>query len=83
MRVFRPEVESILKTLGAVSLVALVLAPIAWGYEQRRQARAWRSVACAYRVREVAQQAPIVRLDYAVDPCDALERLGLELTPPR
>lgn len=83
MRVFRPEVESILKTLGAMSLVALVLAPIAWGYEQRRQARAWRSVACAYRVREVAQRAPIIRVDYAADPCGALHRLGLVLEPPR
>jgi hypothetical protein len=83
MRIFEPEVECVLKALGVMSLVALVLAPIAWGFEQRRMARAWQSVACTYRVREVAQQAPIVRLDYAVDPCDALERLGLELTPPR
>ncbi len=68
MRIFRPEVESVLKTLGVLSLVALVLAPIAWGYEQRRQARAWQSVACAYRLRDLAQRAPIIRVDYVADP---------------
>ncbi len=83
MRIFRPEVESILRAVGAISLIALVLAPIAWGYEQRRQARAWQSVACAYRMREVAQRATIVRVDYAADPCGALERLGFALEPPR
>ncbi len=83
MRIFKPEVEFILKALGALSLVALVLAPIAWGYEQRRQARAWQSVACTYRVRELAQRAPIIRLDYAADPCGVLQRLGLVLEPPR
>ncbi len=91
MRIFRPEVESILKALGALALLALILAPIAWGYEQRRQARAWQSVACAYRVREVAQRAPMIRVDYAApmirvdyatDPCGALHRLGLRLEPP-
>ena len=83
MRIFRPEVESVLKTLGLISLIALVLTPIAWGYEQRRQARAWQSVACAYRVREVARRATIVRVEYAVDPCGALERLGFALERPR
>jgi len=82
MRIFKPEVESILKALGAIALLALVLAPIAWGYEQRRQARAWQSVACAYRVREVSQRAPMIRVDYAADPCGALHRLGLGLEPP-
>ena len=86
MRIFRPEVESVLKTLGVLSLVALVLAPIAWGYEQRRQARAWQSVACAYRLRDLAQRAPIIRVDYVADPaasCGVLHRLGLVLEPPR
>jgi len=82
MRIFRPEVESILKALGALALLALILAPIAWGYEQRRQARAWQSVACAYRVREVARRAPMIRVDDATDPCGALHRLGLRLEPP-
>ncbi|PYO03323.1 MAG: hypothetical protein DMD91_01470 [Candidatus Rokuibacteriota bacterium] len=83
MRMFKPEIESALKTLALISLVALVLVPIAWGYEQRRQARAWQSVACAYRVREVARQAIIVRVDYAANPCAALERLGFALEAPR
>jgi len=40
MRVLNPSVASFIKVLGAISLIALVLTPIAWGYEQRRQARA-------------------------------------------
>ncbi|OLB96125.1 MAG: hypothetical protein AUH30_13470 [Candidatus Rokubacteria bacterium 13_1_40CM_68_15] len=83
MRMFKPEVESLIKALVAISLIALVLVPISWGYEQRRQARAWQSVACAYRVREVAQRATMVRVDYATDPCGALQRLGFDLEPPR
>jgi len=83
MRIFRPEVESVLKALGVMSLVVLVLAPIAWGYEQRRQARAWQSVACAYRVREVARRARIVRVALEADPCGALHRLGFVIEPPR
>jgi len=83
MRVLNPRVASFLKALGAISLIALVLTPIAWGYEQRRQARVWQSVACAYRVREVAQRTALVRVDYASDPCRALQRLGFELEAPR
>ncbi len=83
MRFFRPEVESVLKALAAMSLIALVLTPIAWGYEQRRQARAWQSMACAYRVREVTLHSPIVRVDATSDPCSALHRLGFVLEPPR
>ena len=83
MRILNPRVASFIKVLAAISLVALVLTPIAWGYEQRRQARAWQSVACAYRVREVAQRTALARVDYASDPCGALQRLGFELPEPR
>ena len=44
MRFFRPEVERVLKLLGGLLLLALILLPVAWGYEQRKQARAWQSV---------------------------------------
>jgi len=81
MRIFEPRVASFIKVLAAISLVALVLPPIAWGYEQRRQARAWQ--ACTYRVREVALRTAIVRVEYASDPCGALQRLGFELEAPR
>ena len=83
MRMFKPEVESLIKALVAISLIALVLVPISWGYEQRRQARAWQMAACTYRVREVALRTAIVRLEYASDPCGALQRLGFELEAPR
>lgn len=80
MRFFRPEIELAFKTLGVVTLVALIALPMAWAYEQRKQARAWQSVACAYRMREVARRTPLVaRVDVERDPCLTLDRLGLEL----
>ena len=51
MGFFRPEVEAALKVIGIVGLITLIVLPVAWGYEQRKQARAWQSVACAYRRR--------------------------------
>jgi hypothetical protein len=80
MRFFRPEVERALRVLGGLLLLGLILLPMAWGYEQRKQARAWQTVACAYRMREVARRAPLVAtVEYIPDPCHTLERLGLEL----
>jgi hypothetical protein len=40
MRFFRHEIEVALKALGVVALVALIVLPAAWGYEQRRGAGA-------------------------------------------
>lgn len=80
MRFFRPEVESVLKMLGVATLISLVVLPLAWGYEQRRQARTWQSIACALRMRELAARTPLLaRADYGRDPCQALQRLGLDL----
>jgi len=80
MRFFRPEVEAVLKVLGAATLIGAIALPAAWAYEQRQQARAWQSVACTYRMRELARRAPLVAsVEYARDPCLTLERLGLEL----
>ena len=59
-RFFRPEVEATLTTLGVLTLIGLIVWPFAWGYEQRRQARTWQSIACAYRMREAAVRAPVV-----------------------
>lgn len=56
---------------------------MAWGYEQRRQARTWQNVACAYRIKEVATRTPIIAVDYGRDACGALERLGLHVEMPR
>jgi hypothetical protein len=78
MRFFRPEIEVTLKTIGILVLVALIVLPMAWGYEQRRQARTWHSIACAYRVKEVARQSPILAgIEHDPDACGTLHRLGL------
>jgi hypothetical protein len=80
MGFFKPEVERVLKALGIVTLVGLVVLPMAVAYEQRQRARAWQSVACAYEMREVTRRTPLVRtVSYQQDPCRTLNRLGLEL----
>ena len=80
MRFFRPEIEVALKALGILTLIGVIVLPMAWGYEQRQQARAWQSVACSYRMREVARRTPVVAtVNYAQNPCLTLQRLGLDL----
>jgi hypothetical protein len=80
MRFFQPEVEAVLKVLGVGILVGVIVVPVSWAYEQRRQARTWQSVACAYRMREIARRAPMVAtVDDRRDPCATLDRLGLDL----
>src|SRR5438105_12335405 len=80
MRFFRHEVEVTLKMLGVVTLVGLIVLPVAWGYEQRRQARTWQNVACAYRIKEVARNTPFVaNVERAPDACTTLARLGLNV----
>jgi hypothetical protein len=78
MRFFRHEIEVALKALGVVALVALIVLPAAWGYEQRRQARAWQNVACSYRLKEVTRSTRFVaHVERGSDACALLERLGL------
>ena len=80
MRFFISEVEIALKTLGIIVLIGVIVLPMAWGYEQRKQAQAWQSVACSYRMREVTRRTPVVAaVDYGRNPCVTLERLGLDL----
>lgn len=80
MRFFRPEIEIAFKMVGILTLIGLIVLPMVWGYEQRQQARAWQSVACSYRMREVARRAPVVAtVAYERNPCLTLERLGLDL----
>ena len=77
MRFFRRDIEVTLKMVGAMLLVGLIVLPVAWGYEQRRQARNWQNVACAYRIKEVTRTAPfIANVERASDACTTLARLG-------
>ena len=81
MRFFRREVEVMLKMLGVATLIGLIVLPVAWGYEQRRQARTWQNVACAYRIKEVARSVPFVAtVERAPDACATLARLGLNVS---
>lgn len=81
---FRPPVERALRLFFAAVLIALIVLPMAWGFEQRRQARAWQDIACAYRMRELAYRAPIIaRVEHGGDPCGALQRLGYAVELPR
>jgi hypothetical protein len=84
MRFFRSEVEMALKIIGIAALIGVIVLPVAWGYEQRQQARTWQNVACAYRIKEVARQTPMIaNVEYRRDACVALARLGLDLDLPR
>ena len=81
MGFFRHEVEVTLKMLGGVTLIGLIVLPVAWGYEQRRQARTWQNVACAYRIKEVTRSVPFVaNVERTPDACAALARLGLDVS---
>jgi hypothetical protein len=81
MGFFRREIEVTLKTLGAMVLVGLIVLPVAWGYEQRRQARTWQNVACAYRIKEVTRQTPLLAsVERAQDACATLAKLGFDLS---
>ncbi len=79
-KVFRPEVEAVLKTLAVVALLTLLVLPLAWGYQQRNEARAWREIACAYRLKEALGDGRLETVaDRRGDPCERLEDLGLRL----
>ncbi len=81
MGFFRREIEVTLKMLGVMILIGLIVLPVAWGYEQRRQARTWQNVACAYRIKEITRSAPFVaQVERASDACTTLARLGLQLS---
>jgi hypothetical protein len=83
MRIFRREIEIVLKAIGIVLLVSLVTLPVAWGYSERQKARAWQSIACAYRLKEVERRTPLLAgIEVGTEPCTTLERLGLTLEAP-
>jgi hypothetical protein len=78
MRFFRREIEVTLKLLGILTLLALILLPLAWGYQQRREARTWQNLACEYRLKEVTRSMRFVaHIERGSDACALLNRLGL------
>ena len=82
MRFFIPELERFLTVIGVVVLVAAIVLPVGWGYEQRQQARVWQETACAYRLREVARgTASLVSTDRRGQACAALRQLGFDIEP--
>jgi hypothetical protein len=80
LKIFRPEVEAFLKAIAVIALGTLLVLPLAWGYRQRNEARAWREIACAYRLKEALSDGRLLRAaDQRVDPCERLADLGLQL----
>jgi hypothetical protein len=80
---FVPQLERALEVVAVVALIVLIVFPLAWGYEQRQQARVWQETACAYRLREVARETSVlVRGDGRGGACAALRELGLDVAPP-
>lgn len=83
MRFFRKEIETTLKMLGVIALIGFIVLPVAWGYDQRRQALTWQNIVCAYRIREVASRTPFIAVaDVGRNACGTLKHLGLDLTRP-
>ncbi len=80
MRFFIPELERALAVIGVAVLVAAIVLPVGWGYEQRQQARAWQETACAYRLRELARGATLlVSSERRGQACAALRQLGFDV----
>jgi hypothetical protein len=79
-KVFRPGVEVVLRTLAVGALLALLVLPSVWGYQQRSEARAWREIACTYRLKEALSDGRLLTpADVRGDPCARLSELGLQL----
>jgi hypothetical protein len=80
MHFFRREIEVALETIGIIVLLMLIVFPLGWGYEQRQKARTWQNLACTYRIKEAERRTPMLaNVDSTRGPCEALQRLGLEL----
>jgi len=76
---FRRDVENVIRFfMGFVVLGAFAMT-LAWGYQQRLQAREWREVACSYRVADVASRAKFLGLEDYRGACERLHSLGLDV----
>jgi hypothetical protein len=85
MRFFRPQVQRLINTVAIITVVGAFVLPLTWGYRQHQEARTWRELACAYRLREVVRRTNSM-LDAPVkdreDACATLARLGLDVADP-
>lgn len=75
---FRREVEQALRVICAALVLSAFMVTLAWGYQQRQQAQAWREQACTYRFAELAKRATFLGEDTR-DACARLQSLGLGL----
>lgn len=75
---FRREVEHALRVVCAALVLSAFMVTLAWGYQQRQQAQAWREQACTYRFAELARRATFLGEDTR-DACTRLQSLGLGL----
>ncbi|MGH7278540.1 MAG: hypothetical protein ACREJG_07610 [Candidatus Rokuibacteriota bacterium] len=82
MRFFCPEIERVLKTVALLVLLGLIVLPVSWGYAQRREARKWQEIACAYRVSEIARRSRLETLAVGDNPCARLEQIGVDIAAP-
>lgn len=76
---FRREVEALLRAMACGLVVSAFVATLAWGYDQRQQAHAWREQACAYRFSELARRATFLGEQDVQDACARLQALGFGL----
>jgi hypothetical protein len=76
---FRREVERTLRVARATLVLSAFAVTLAWGYQQRLQANAWREQACANRFADVARRATFLGPEEPVEACGRLQSLGLDL----
>jgi hypothetical protein len=79
---FRRDVESVLRFVGGLVVLSAFAVTLAWGYHQRQQAQAWREVACANRLADVASRATFLGLDGSRGACERLQSLGIGVRAP-
>ena len=85
MRFFRAEVQRIINMAVIGAVVGGLALPLSWGYRQRQEARTWREIACAYRLRDVVRGTNsllAVAVKDGAAACATLARLGIDVAPP-
>ena len=76
---FRREVETVLRVASVTLVLSAFAVTLAWGYQQRQHAQAWREQACAYRFADVARRVTFLGAEEPGEACTRLQALGLGL----